>query len=931
MLFRKTSAIAIFHLLFFIQTMDITAQTIKELNDLSTLAWNNGDFQKAELYLHKMFLLKDSVSEENKIAIYNQLGIINKVIGKYDLALDYYKKAILISTKSIGANYSYKSFIHNNMAIVYRIKGDTEKALQFFNEALLNLSESKLPNKEKENESSKLYLNIGILYIQEMNYCQAINFLEKSKQLKLKFNLEGLENVYFNLAKAYENIQNNIEAEKYYLKSIIEWNKKKDVELYRSAPVYISYASLLSTINQKEKALNYFIKGQSIYVQNYGQRHPFTSKGYLALGNFYFKNNQLMKSLELYQKSLISNSIYFNDSSIFASPPLNEVFDNIQLLSNLKKKAETLLIYANNLSNKKTQIKYIEASVATLDLSIKLISNIRLDYLTNSSKLNITKDEKACYSMAVEASIKLFELTKNDKYKILAYSYVQKSKASLLHQEIMQNKAFISVLPDSIRHIKEESESNIFALKKLIFDESQKKNPNIEMIKKWSHSLFKLNNNYEELIVNIETKYIDYKHLIDKANLISLKNLQKNLKKDESIVEYSLSPKIEGKNRKLYIFTINNNSLNFCQNLTDSNFTQQIEYVRDQMNKKEGQIEGIAQYNEFNDKLFKLYKTLIYPVEKHLNGKVVFIVPDEEIAYLSFDALLKDYNHQSTINFAALHYLVYDYCFSYAYASNLLFQEVPNSSKSDYVYAFAPDYTGNNLTNTRFQFGKLENTENEIKGILHWFNGKALVGRAANESFFKTISGQGGIFHFAMHASSEKNNPDFSFLAITQKDSTEEDGFFYNYEIAMMNMKATMVVLSGCNTGDGIISSGEGIMSLTRNFILAGAPSIVHSLWEVQDETSVVIMDKFYEFLSQGMSKNEALHQAKLAYINQVTPTLVNPYFWSGYIHTGNPEPVVKNKLQIYSLSAVLLMIICVSFIGIRKYKKSRNKSKLFQ
>ena len=56
-------------------------------------------------------------------------------------------------------------------------------------------------------------------------------------------------------------------------------------------------------------------------------------------------------------------------------------------------------------------------------------------------------------------------------------------------------------------------------------------------------------------------------------------------------------------------------------------------------------------------------------------------------------------------------------------------------------------------------------------------------------------------------------------------------------------------------------------MSLTRNFILAGAPSIVHSLWEVQDETSVVIMDRFYENLSKGMSKNEALRQSKLDYI----------------------------------------------------------------
>ncbi len=172
-----------------------------------------------------------------------------------------------------------------------------------------------------------------------------------------------------------------------------------------------------------------------------------------------------------------------------------------------------------------------------------------------------------------------------------------------------------------------------------------------------------------------------------------------------------------------------------------------------------------------------------------------------------------------------------------------------------------------------------------------------------------------------MHASAEIQNPDFSFLAITQEADNEEDGVFYNYEIAMMNMKASMVVLSGCNTGDGVISSGEGVMSLTRNFILAGVPSIVHSLWEVQDETSVVIMNKFYEYLSKGIPKNEALRKAKLDYINNVSPAMVNPYFWSGYIQSGNPAPVVKSNFWLYSilLSGVIVIFIFAFFIFYRR------------
>ena len=138
----------------------------------------------------------------------------------------------------------------------------------------------------------------------------------------------------------------------------------------------------------------------------------------------------------------------------------------------------------------------------------------------------------------------------------------------------------------------------------------------------------------------------------------------------------------------------------------------------------------------------------------------------------------------------------------------------------------------------------------------------------------------------------------------------------------MMNMHATLVVLSGCNTGDGVISSGEGVMSLTRNFILAGAPSIVHSLWKVQDETSVVLMDKFYENLSKGESKNEALRNAKLAYIQSVTPSMVNPYYWSGYVLTGNPKPIVSDNRLLYLLSLLIPLLIYWSFRRIRAKRK---------
>ncbi len=921
----KKFVIILFQVSLMLVSFDIRGQLVNELFASSVKARNVGNFDEAEKYLQSILNIDDSLSTRYKVAVYNQQGLILKDIGRYSDALANFERAESICINEIGEDYSLLSLIYNNMAIIYKINNDYEKALEYYNVALNSLKDSDLSFKKKMYESSKIYHNIGNVYKHLKEFKKSIESFELSMNIKRKYNFRGLENVYFNLAKTYELVGEYNIAESYYLKSIVEWKSKGDSKnIHKSAGVYNNYSNLLLKSGRTEKAFEFLNTSHRIYMDSYGQRHPFTSSSFLSIGDFYFQTDNTKVALENYQKSIISNTKTFDNSNIFSLPQLEDVIADIQFLKSLNKKSKALYKYSMEVNDIEQQIRVLKACINTSELSLRHINNIRRGYMSQSSKLNITEDEKTCYFQAIEASLGLFEITKNETYKIQAYAYTQKSKASLLREEILQNKAFAAILPDSIRQKKLDVETSIYSYKKLIFDENQEKNPEKEKINRWSLSLFKLNNEYEDLITKIRKNYADYDRLTSKTEIISLENLQKRLEKDETIVEYSLSPLSGACNRKLFIFVVTKDQLSYFKNDLDSSFTADINQVREQMNKHEAYASNLQEYNKLNKQLHQLYLQLIQPVEKYFKGSNIFVVPDEEIAYLSFDALEKQYSEQTSINYAAVPYLIYDYCFSYAYASSLLFQDVPEKYKKEFVYAFAPNYSGEIISSTRLQFGKLENTEKEIKSILTWFDGKALVGREANEEFFKTISDQGGIFHFAMHASAERDNPDFSFLAITQEDENEEDGMFYNYEIAMMNMKATMVVLSGCNTGDGVISSGEGVMSLTRNFILAGVPSIVHSLWEVQDETSVVIMDKFYKYLSEGLPKNEALRQAKLDYIQGVSPAMVNPYFWSGYIQSGNPAPVVKKSyLLLYSVLFSVGILFLAFFVW--KRKKARK------
>ena len=109
-----------------------------------------------------------------------------------------------------------------------------------------------------------------------------------------------------------------------------------------------------------------------------------------------------------------------------------------------------------------------------------------------------------------------------------------------------------------------------------------------------------------------------------------------------------------------------------------------------------------------------------------------------------------------------------------------------------------------------------------------------------------------------------------------------------------MKLNADLAVLSACNTGIGDVMRGEGIMSLARGFMYAGCPSIVMSLWSVNDEASSSIMEGFYRNLAEGVDKDEALRQAKIAYLDKTGRRDAHPYFWAAHVLIGDTESFTR-------------------------------------
>ena len=118
----------------------------------------------------------------------------------------------------------------------------------------------------------------------------------------------------------------------------------------------------------------------------------------------------------------------------------------------------------------------------------------------------------------------------------------------------------------------------------------------------------------------------------------------------------------------------------------------------------------------------------------------------------------------------------------------------------------------------------------------------------------------------------------------TDEDSYQ-DGILQAHEIFPLNINADLVTLSSCSSGFGERDYDEGILGLYRTFLLAGAKSVIISLWDVNDKSTALLFSKFYEFLKDGNSKAESLRRAKMYLKNETE--YKDPFYWAPFILIG--------------------------------------------
>jgi CHAT domain-containing protein/Flp pilus assembly protein TadD len=918
------------------------------LANLAAYYWSIQDYEKAEpLYLTAQKICRNSIGENNETfaTIQNDLALLYHSMGEYDEAEILYLKNLEYDKRTFGdQDYNY-AYSLNNLASLYWAMGQQEKAEPLF----LQAKEIWGNLLGKESPDYGLVINnLANLYIKKGQHAKAIKLYPEV--LKIDKATYGENHPSYalslnNFASCYQGVGKYDKAEELLLQAQNFWIKKygsKHIKQVLSLSNLGFLYTRMKNYNKAEATFNsafeilqegspnynlftlilqntcdlYFTLNKQDTAFTYGIASlVYSTKDKLPLFDIFPENIQefrLTEELITFCQELTPKDLQQLETLDYQSISLsNKAFEYLLLITKEQ--------YRNDLKkgfkNKARAHLLVNYDLAQTAVRSNETSLIRLS--ENKDKLSIIKNNIIFSTFGMDAA----KLLGEEKYIRDAFFFTEQNKSILLAGAFQGEKAqTIMGLPDSIA----QQEAKLKA-KKASLQKEQYEAHDIETVNTLRAQQNQLNLTIEGFLKMIKKDYPKYHDLKYKNIISTTEEIQESLDSKTVLLEYFMT------DSTTFLFTITNTQVDiipiFISKKTINKKTKELRKALTNYNLL-AEKPSLA-YRNYTIVAHWFYQKMVAPALQDKSLENLIIITDGALGHLPFEAFLTKYT-QNEVNYSQLDYLIKQYNISYNYSATLWKEnlKMPKKVNNQQLLACAADYYSSDSTllnirsfydyKTRSKLQALPAAVKEVETLSKDFAGLFLTGAESNEANFKKNAADYSVIHLAMHGILHRRQPILSSLAFTENEDSLENNFLQAYEIAHLKLNADLVVLSACETGYGEFEQGEGILSLARSFMYAGTSSLIVSLWQVNDQSTAIVMKNLYTYLSQGYSKDRALSQAKLDYLNQAQGFAAHPAFWSSFIQLGNASPIqLKTKHGLPSWLFPVLLGLSIFIIAL--------------
>lgn len=821
--------------------------------------------------------------------------------------------------------YLMRGHTYNLLGLTYTNLTDHERADGYFQLAIDNYHKAQNPLEE-----GQAWINRGIAWqipaLYDKNFCeiamghfnQGLKALARSESVDSNF----IGAVYRQLGLTNLLAGDTLQAYQEFLKAkpyLFHGDGKKLAQkVFAPAEVLrLSYLSELSSFEAKleprEKALASVLEKEQ-QLDFLLRSGTFISEDILFsivsnLCSAYTNLGEWGKSTAILRRGL---EIYWPENNPFDNPDFDVKkiassyhTSGVNLILNFARIYEAQYLETGSLeASQKMELFYRAAAEIIEEKRLALSQNPGKTIAMNNALLNSDFLANAAYNGLIRSIASKGVLSNEDQERI--FNAMERSKAYLLTKAV-ENFERTNNIPEVLK-VKESSFKNAMQKSRINLSLARMNSdiPKISQfekeIKSWQDSM---NYIYGEAS-RFDSSFFKFTFSKRLTTLKEIKSRVSDL--NTALIEFQ----VQGKN--LWSFFISSDTQIVHSVPLPSNFdTLMRQYYF--FSQSRDSYNSFVHVQEYVNAAFELYKILIFPFINHLNGKSnILIIPSGALHKINFEYLLNSkielpendgkYFTKQLPDYEEFPFLIKYFSFQYGHSFDLI------RSQSDLVYraaseenylnygGFEPTYQnwGSNSTvvvDNKIIYDKPGHSYRdfeEVKKVKPIFPpiSKEWLKEDADEISFREAVDKYifGVLHFSCHGEINNARPELSRLLLTRNNSSSYDDVLTIGELANMEIRANLAIISSCNSGNSYFyGGGEGLMSIGRAFFLAGCPSLILGLWEVDSEATQKIVIRTCKYLvDEKKNTAEALRRAKLDYLydRNISGGKKTPYYWGG-------------------------------------------------